>query len=163
MSEAIAQGRVWRAVLWAVLLSVVVLVILATLSFQTIIISLYVVGVVSAAIFCFTWYPLAFRALRHHRREVSLVRIIDYAGVQLAILLAFGLVLRNILVYGVNPAPDALSAAGRLLLPITIDFVLLLRLGKWSRRLWENYRDPQVDSAALEHVEREARDPIVEG
>lgn len=110
-----------------------------------IIIGLYVVGLIGALVFCFTWYPLAFRALAHHEKDVSLVRIFDYAGFQLAILLSYSLLLRNFAVYGIAAPQDDLSVVGRLMLPLTVDAIIFLRLFKWGRQLWRTRHDGRPD------------------
>lgn len=110
-----------------------------------VIVGLYVAGLLGALAFCVTWYPLAFRALAHHDKDVSLIRIFDYAGIQLAILLSFALILRNFAVYGIAVPQDDLSVVGRLMLPLTVDGIIFLRLFKWGRQLWRSRHGSRPD------------------
>lgn len=121
-----------------VVLVAVAAIFLPLLPFKTVLIAAYAVGALMSGAFVFTWFPLALRALRHHRRDVSLLRIIDYAGLQLVVFLAFLLILRTLLVYGVAPPQDGLAAVSRVLLPFMLDVIIALRLWKWGVRLWES-------------------------
>lgn len=109
----------------------VVLLVVIFGGFDDFIVALYVVGFLAAGLFCFTWFPLAVHARYRRGREVSWVRIVDYAGLQLVIFLTFGLILRNAWVFGILPPRDTLGAIARILLPLLLDALVLIRLGKW--------------------------------
>lgn len=102
-------------------------------------VSLYVVGAILSGLFVLTWFPLALRALMTRERDVSLVRIVDYAGLQLIVFLAFMLILRGFGLHGVTPPPenDSLAVVSRFLLPAMLDVIIALRLWRWGHRLWE--------------------------
>lgn len=108
------------------------------LPFNVSVVTFYVLGVLMSGAFVFTWFPLAFRALVRDRQEVSLLRIVDYAGLQLIIFLAFLLILRNFAVYGIPPAPDDLAAFARVFLPLSLDLIIGLRLFTWIGHLHAN-------------------------
>lgn len=125
----------WRTIVSLAVLGLLVWAVYL-LPFRAILLSLYLVGFAGALLFCLTWYPLAFRALYHHADNVSVARIFDYAGVQAAIVLAYGFILRNFATSGIQPLEDPLSLVGRVLLPLTVDAIIFLRLYKWGRQLW---------------------------
>ena len=104
--------------------------------FDLIIIALYIIGVVASGAFVVSWTPLAVKALAQGRQGVSLLRILDFAGLQFAVLLSFLLILRTAHLYGIQAPADGLSAVGRLALPLMIDILVCLRLARWMRQLW---------------------------
>lgn len=117
------------------------------LPFGPVVFALYALGIVMSGLFVLTWFPLAFRALGHHRKDVSLLRITDYAGLHLIIFFAFALILRNLIVFGVPEPQDQLAGFARVFLPVGLDTIIGLRLYKWLRQLWRFRRgggDPDM-------------------
>jgi hypothetical protein len=133
-------------IIFAVLL-MLLLAPLRVLPFAPVLLGFYVLGVLMSGAFVLTWFPLAFRALAHHRRDVSLMRIVDYAGLQLLIFLAFLLIIRNFVVFGIPEPQDELAGFSRVFLPVALDIIIGLRLYKWARQLWTHRHgggDPQL-------------------
>lgn len=126
--------------------------------FYVVIWGLWILAAVMSGAFVLTWFPLAFRALAAKRSEVSLLRIADYAGLQLFVLLAALLTLRTMSLYGIVPPRDELSVFGRVFLPLGIDILVGLRLGRWVRHLWK-YRRGGGDPALLSGVSKSSNDP----
>lgn len=126
---------------------------------QILVTALYAYGFVVSAVFCLTWYPLALRALWRGQDNVSTARIIDYAGLPLALCVSFALILRNLAVHGMaSYSDDLLTTAGRLVLPATLCALLTLRLVKWGLQLWRRrHQGTPVDPLAS--VSRDGGDP----
>jgi predicted permease len=124
--------------------------------FEAVVVALYAAGVLMSLAFVVTWYPLAFQALRHRRKDVSFIRIVDYAGLHLFVALAFALILRTFFLYGLTPPQDAVAGFSRLLLPLGIDILVGLRLYKWGQKLWDHRHGATPGSPeALESVSKE--------
>lgn len=129
-----------------------------SVAFDTLVIVLWAICALMAGGFVITWFPLAFRALAARRQDVSLLRIIDYAGLQLFVFLASVLTLRTMLTYGVVPARDEISVFTRIFLPAGISVLVALRLFRWGRHLWR-YRRGGGDSALLAGVSKSSNTP----
>ena len=124
--------------------------------YELAVIVLYALGALMSLAFVLTWFPLAFRALAKSHKDVSLVRILDYAGLHLFVALSFSLVLRTLVLYGISAPPDTVAAFGRLFLPLGIDILVGIRLFRWSRKLWE-YRHGADEEQILSGVSKGER------
>jgi hypothetical protein len=121
---------------------------------QALLYGLYLAGFVMAGMFCITWFPLAFRALRRDRAEVSVAKIFDYAGVMLALFLSFGLILRNLHLYGTTDYREPLSLIGRVALPLVLDAMIALRLVRWLHYLRAHRGEPDTAKDLLVGVSK---------
>jgi hypothetical protein len=127
----------FKVALALVVAAVLLVFALAAAPFDGVITGLYVAGVIMSGAFVLTWFPMALRALLHHQRDVSFVRILDYAGLQLVVFLAFILILRTVFTYGISDPQDNVAIVSRVLLPLMLDVIIGLRLWKWILRIWE--------------------------
>lgn len=115
-------------------------VALVAAGFSATLITLYTLGWLMSGFFIWSWVPLAFRARALGRRGVSLVRIVDYAGVNVAVFVVFTVLILNFFRLGVPPSPDHLSAGARIAIPAVFDLLVLIRLTSWVRALWQARR-----------------------
>lgn len=114
----------------------VLVAVFVHIGFAATLMSLYALGWFMAGCFIWSWVPLAFRARALGRRGVSLVRILDYAGVNVAVFVIFALLLYNFHRFGVPPSPkDHLYAGARIAIPVVFDVLVLIRLTSWVRAL----------------------------
>lgn len=114
---------------------------------ETFIVALTVIAFVSSAYFCITWGWAISRASRRYR--VSLLGVLDFAGLQAMVLLFTGLGLVSILTDGIEPTEDPVRMFRRTVLYTLLVAVTLLRTFRWLK-----YRRPRWAVPLLDAYER---------
>lgn len=117
--------------------------------FNITIVILYALGWLGSAFFMATWTPLAVRALVRRRDRVSVVTILDYAGIMGGIFVFVGLQLIKFYVDGVSPVGDWFDVVRRIGLGVTLNGLAVIRVAQWGRALW-----------SARHHARERPDPV---